>query len=207
MNKKITAIYGGSFNPPTIAHENIARTILKLEEVSKVVFLPVGDSYKKEDLISSNHRYNMLSVLKDKLKKENLNIELNTLEIDASKRLYTLESLRILKDYYKTEIAFIMGTDNIKEFKTWYQPVSLLEEFYFIVIERQEDNVSEIIQADSLLRNYKNKFLIVKENFYKQVSSTYIRKNIKNDLLIERYIDIDILNYIKANKLYGGIAK
>ena len=53
MSKNLIAIYGGSFNPPTVAHENIARDILELPEIEKIIYLPVGDSYKKKSLISS----------------------------------------------------------------------------------------------------------------------------------------------------------
>ncbi|MGL5634186.1 MAG: nicotinate (nicotinamide) nucleotide adenylyltransferase [Sarcina sp.] len=204
MNKNIIAIYGGSFNPPTIAHENIVRDILNLEIFDKVVYLPVGDSYNKETLISSKYRFEMLSILTNKLKKENLNVEINRLEIDASKRLYTLESLRILKKEYKQNLAFVMGTDNIKEFHTWYNQDILLEEFYFVVIQRSEDDVLKLIKDDELLCQYKDKFIIVKETSYSEVNSTYIRNNIYNDEKIERHIDKKVLQYIKSNNLYKG---
>ena len=45
MNKKIVAVYGGSFNPPTIAHERISKDILSLDNVDKFIYLPVGDRY------------------------------------------------------------------------------------------------------------------------------------------------------------------
>ncbi|MGL4742344.1 MAG: nicotinate (nicotinamide) nucleotide adenylyltransferase [Sarcina sp.] len=205
MNKKnIIAIYGGSFNPPTIAHENIVRDILKLEIFDKVIYLPVGDSYSKKSLICEKYRFDMLSILIDKLQKESLNVEINRLEIDANKRLYTLESLRILKKEYNKDLAFVMGTDNIKEFHTWYNPKMLLEEFYFVVIQRSEDDVLKLIEEDELLCKYKEKFIVVKETSYSEVNSTYIRNNIYIDEKIERHIDEKVLQYIKSNNLYKG---
>ncbi|WP_297436251.1 nicotinate (nicotinamide) nucleotide adenylyltransferase [uncultured Clostridium sp.] len=204
MNKKLTAIYGGSFNPPTVAHENIARDILKLEEVEHLVYLPVGDNYKKKSLISANYRYEMLKIILKKLKKDSLDIDINKLEIEASERLYTIESLRILKSQYKNDLAFVMGTDNVKEFSTWKNPRELLEEFYFIVIERENDDVGKLISEDELLNIYKDKFIILRNTSYKLVSSTYIRRNLYLDKNIQNYIDFDILEYIKINKLYKG---
>ena len=204
MNKKLTAIYGGSFNPPTVAHENIARDILKLEEVEHLVYLPVGDNYKKKSLISANYRYEMLKIILKKLKKDSLDIDINKLEIEASERLYTIESLRILKSQYKNDLAFVMGTDNVKEFNTWKNPRELLEEFYFIVIERENDDVGKLISEDELLNIYKDKFIILRNTSYKLVSSTYIRRNLYLDKNIQNYIDFDILEYIKINKLYKG---
>ena len=207
MNKDIIAIYGGSFNPPTIAHENIARDILSLSDINKLIYLPVGDAYKKKNLIESNYRYEMLKIISNKLVLENFNIEISTLEMDTDRRLYTIESLRILKEKYKKDLAFVMGTDNIKQFNSWSNPKSLLEEFYFIVIEREEDDVSKLIKENHLLNKYQDKFLILKDTSYKSVSSTYIRENIGNIELVQSYIDKEVLSYIKKNNLYGGMVK
>lgn len=207
MNKDIIAIYGGSFNPPTIAHENIARDILHLSDINKLIYLPVGDAYKKKNLIESNYRYKMLKIITNKLVSEDFNVEISTLEMDTDRRLYTIESLRILKEKYKKDLAFVMGTDNIKEFNSWSNPQSLLEEFYFIVIEREEDDVSKLIKENPLLSKYQDKFLILKDTSYKSISSTYIRENIKNTELVQSYIDKEVLSYIKKNNLYGGMVK
>ncbi|WP_297522452.1 nicotinate (nicotinamide) nucleotide adenylyltransferase [uncultured Clostridium sp.] len=198
------AIYGGSFNPPTVAHENIARDILKLDEIKKIIYLPVGDNYKKKSLISSKYRYDMLSFILENLKNDGLKVDINRLEIEADKRLYTLESLKILKDEYKEELAFVMGTDNIKEFSSWYNPEELLNKFYFVVIERENDDVQKLIREDKLLSKYENRFIILSETSYKTVSSTYIRNNLYVDTKIEKHIDRNVLEYIKANKLYKG---
>lgn len=204
MSKNLIAIYGGSFNPPTIAHENIARDILKLDGITKLIYLPVGDSYKKKTLISAKQRYNMLKIILEKLKNDGLDVDINRLEIDSEKRLYTLQSLRILKEKYKSDLAFIMGTDNIKQFSSWYNPKELLEEFYFVVIEREDDNIISLIKEDSLLRDFQDRFIILRETFYKDISSTYIRNNLYVNNEVSDYIDKDVLKYIKENKLYKG---
>lgn len=204
MNKKFIAIYGGSFNPPTIAHENIARDILKLKEISKLIYLPVGDSYNKKSLISAEYRYDMLKIILEKLKNDGLDVDINRLEIDSEKRFYTIESLRLLKREYESDLAFVMGTDNIKQFNSWYNPKELLNEFHFVVIEREDDDVVSLIKEDPLLRDFQDKFIILRETFYKNISSTYIRNNLYTDNEIINYIDINVFEYIKKNKLYRG---
>lgn len=204
MSKKLIAIYGGSFNPPTIAHKNIVKDILSIDLIKEVIYLPVGDRYKKKNLINSKYRVDMLNILKYDLRMEGYSVDINTLEIDSKKRLYTLESLRLLKNIYKNELAFVMGTDNIKKVETWYNYQSLLKEFYFIIIERQNDDINKIIKENNVLRNYQNRFIILKETSYKNVSSTYIRDNLYTDLNITQYISPKIIKYIKNNNLYKG---
>lgn len=54
--------FGGSFNPPTNAHITLAKSAIKICNLEKVIFVPVGDFYEKKDLISGIHRYNMLKI-------------------------------------------------------------------------------------------------------------------------------------------------
>ena len=60
--------FGGSFNPPTIAHERLAEEIAEKFKLDKVYFVPVGNYYKKTDLIDENKRLAMLeSIRNDKI--------------------------------------------------------------------------------------------------------------------------------------------
>ena len=68
--------FGGSFNPPTIAHYNLIKQALKEYNFDKVYFVPVNDYYKKEKLISIDQRIEMLNLL---CKKES-NIEVLDIE-------------------------------------------------------------------------------------------------------------------------------
>ena len=67
MNKKVIAVFGGSFNPPISSHITLARQIVeKCENVEKLIFVPVSTKYQKSKLASDEHRYNMLKLVVDK---------------------------------------------------------------------------------------------------------------------------------------------
>lgn len=61
--------FGGCFNPPTNAHIYLAKKVLKECKLDKVIFVPVGDFYNKKELISAEHRYNMLKISCKRTKK------------------------------------------------------------------------------------------------------------------------------------------
>lgn len=42
--------FGGCFNPPTIAHINLAKKVLEKCNLDKLIFVPIGDFYSKKDL-------------------------------------------------------------------------------------------------------------------------------------------------------------
>ena len=67
MNKKIIAVFGGSFNPPINSHAMLAKQIVKkCDRVEKLIFVPVSTKYRKVKLVSDEHRYNMLKILCEK---------------------------------------------------------------------------------------------------------------------------------------------
>lgn len=196
----------GAFNPPTIAHEKISKDILSLNNVDKFIYLPVGDKYEKPELISSFHRLNMLEIMVNEIKKSGItSVEVSDLEVKSKNLLYTIDSLRAIKNIYKDkDVAFVMGTDNLIDFENWEKPIELLEEFYFIVIERKNQSVEEILERFKFLKKYTNKFIILKKTSYEAVNSTFIRENINNISLIKDYVNKEVLEYININNLYGG---
>ena len=57
-------VYGGTFNPPTTAHENIANILIEIYKPNKFILLPVGDKYTwKDNFASFDHRKKMLELV------------------------------------------------------------------------------------------------------------------------------------------------
>ena len=200
MSKKIIAIFGGAFNPPINSHINLAKKIIeKLDNIEKLIFVPVSTKYKKIALESDEHRFNMLKIICDKDKK----IEVSDLELRTKEQLYTIQTLNYFKKQYENyEIYFVMGADNLKEIETWEKPEEILKNYKIIALERGKDSIQKIIKSSELLR--KNKDSIIKINGIRRInlSSTMIRKKIKNKEDISKFIDKDVLEYIKNNGLY-----
>ena len=68
--------FGGCFNPPTIAHIELIEKAIKDKNLDMVYFVPMGDLYKKENLIPAFHRVNMLKIaIKEKMEILNISID------------------------------------------------------------------------------------------------------------------------------------
>ena len=93
-------LFIGSFNPPTLAHLKIC---LKLKKrFSKIIFIPVNT--KNKDLVSLNHRINMLNLYK---------MQYPFLDIDSIMNDYSYFDYRIL-DLLKKKygnVKIIIGSD------------------------------------------------------------------------------------------------
>lgn len=200
-NQKILAIFGGSFNPPLNSHFSLAEQILtEYRNIEKVIFVPVSTKYNKKGLLSNEHRYNMLKIVCDK----NNDFDVSDIELRQSKQLDTLETLELLqKEYPDYSLYFTMGTDNLKQISTWSLAKELVTSFKFLVIERDKDNIEEIIENDEFLKAHKDAFLKVKENIRSNISSTFVREKIKRGKSIRYFTPDEVYYYIKENNLYN----
>lgn len=201
--KKIV-IFGGAFNPPHNSHFILAEQIInECESVEKVVFMPVNSKYQKKEILASNeHRYNMIKMVCDK----NDNFEVSRLELDSEKVLTTIETLTLIKEQYpEKELIFTTGTDNLKELETWNEPQRIVDNFKILVLERDEDNMDEIISLNEFLSRNQKAFIRLKNNIRTNISSTFIREKIRQGKSIRYLIPDEVYKYIKANKLYEEI--
>lgn len=193
------AVCGGSFNPPTKAHIKMIKTVENLNYISKVIVLPVGDFYKKDELVSVKDRIDMLNTVFKNMD----NFIISDLEANSNKQLRTLESLRLInKEYPQSDIAFVMGADNLLDIKNWYKYEEILSEFSFIVFDRDDLNVMDIIKGDSILSKYRHKFFIESLKVDEGISSSKVRELIKMNKSYANYLECNIYKYIEENKLY-----
>lgn len=198
--RKILAIFGGSFNPPLNSHFLLAEQIYnEIENIEKVIFLPVSSKYEKNDLLSNEHRYNMLKSVIDK----NEHFELSDIELKQPRQLNTIETLKLLqKEYPNNILYFVIGTDNLKELSNWAFPEELVTKFKLLVLERGDDNFEKIIKKDEFLTKHQNSFISLKENIRTNLSSSFVRQKLKEGKSVKYLIPEEVLQYIKDNNLY-----
>ena len=198
----IIAVFGGSFNPPHYAHFLFAEEIInEINDIKKVLFLPVSSKYEKQNLLSNEHRYNMLKLVCD----EDDRFDVSNLEHIQERQLNTYETLELLQEKYPGyELIFIIGTDNLKELYWWGNIDLLLAKYKILVIERGEDKFEDIIETQDFLKKYRNSFIRYNQNVRTNLSSTYIRNEIYKNKDFKYLVPHKVYEYIKENNLYRG---
>jgi len=154
---RVIAVFGGAFNPPLNSHFGFAEEALnKYKNIEKVIFAPVSCRYNKQGLIADEHRYNMLKLVCNK----NPKFLVSKIETDSPSQPYTINTLRAIKTQHaEDEVWFIIGTDNLKQLPEWKEADKLLSEFKILVLQRNNDNIDEIIADNELLNTHKNSFI------------------------------------------------
>ncbi len=201
MEEREIVVYGGCFNPPLNSHFGLAEQLLnEYENIQKVLFVPVGDSYKdsifyeKERIINEEDRYNMLKLVCDK----NDRFDVSRIEIDVKGPTTTYETLNMVQEQYpENKISFLMGTDNLKALEKWKNAEALVNKFHIYVLERDKDNVDEIIESNDFLKNHKSCFTKAKENITSNISSTYVRKKLSENKSIRYLVPDEVYFYLK----------
>ncbi len=188
-------ILGGSFNPPHKMHENMALELVNKHYVDKIIYVPTGSKYKyKNNLLPDKYRYEMLRLI---TLKDN-RFEVSDYEL-KDEVVYTYQTLAYFKELYPNdEIYFICGADNLSYMDKWMNGIDILSNNKILVIKRETDNLEDILKK---FEAYKDNIIVTLVE-PKDLSSTFIRENIKNDEILKDLLDQDVLSYIKENNLY-----
>lgn len=190
MQRLKIGFFGGCFNPPINTHIIIANNLIRNKILDKVVFVPVGDYYKKQNLTLATHRYNMLKLSCEDYK----NVEVEDIICNHKNILYATDTFDLIQNRYgnDAEIYFIMGSDNFEKMPSWKNYKEILNKYKFIVVERPEHEVT------IKLKNV----LYYKLDQVEDITSTRIRNKLKNGENVANWIAEKTLKYINENKLY-----
>lgn len=192
-------IYGGSFNPPHNMHLKMATELLKRQLVDKVIFVPTGNKYPKQDLTTGKDRFEMISLMIQDLP----NLEVSDYEL-KQELIYTYQTLTYFKELYSDdEIYFVLASELLKEITTWKNYNDILNQFKILVTLRDQDKKEDLANI-----NLPNKENIVYTNIeLDSLSSTEIRQAVKNKdyEFLETNLNQKVLKYIKQKGIYGGL--
>ncbi len=181
-------VYGGAFNPPTIAHENAIKKVLEVLDVERFIVVPVGGNYHLKEVASNEHRFCMCKLMCDAIGVEISDVEMKSTEYKGTYDLLTKLNMK--------NTMFLIGSDNLKYIDKWITPEKILSEFGLVVLARRDD-INLIIQSSELLMKYKENIVVI-EDFEYEVSSTMFRETLNYELVSE-----NIKQYIIDNELYG----
>ncbi len=200
MSKRY-GFFGGSFNPVTKAHINLANIVLNKYNLDKVILVPMGDHYQKQNLINEKYRYEMLKIAT----KEQNKLEVSNIELNLPYSLSMVQAFQKIKESYPKVIPyFIIGADNIEKLIKLPNLEVLAKTYNYIILERYKTCKKEKITLNPILNNYKAHFNVLEYNPYEKISSTEVRDLLKNnnEKEILEMIEKEVYEYIKINKLY-----
>jgi nicotinate-nucleotide adenylyltransferase len=194
-------ILGGAFNPPHIGHLVCAQEAFVQLELDRVVFMPVGEPPHREleQDPGAEPRLEMveLAVADDD------RFEVSRMEVEKDAPAYTAETLATLRDESPDdELFLILGGDQAAALGSWHEPEKVLELATVAVFERVSWGRNAIGIKIGRLTGARNvRYLDMP---LLQVSSSAIRRRVREGLPIRYLVPDRVVEYIASNDLYGA---
>lgn len=183
-------VYVGSFDP---VHKGHLQVIEKLTEkyVDRILVIPTNSYWDKKLATTLKDRIAMLELCK----KTNMTIAKKYSNTSFTYQIFD----KLEKDYPEDELYLIIGSDNLKDFSKWKQVNKILKH-HIIVVARTKIVLTDVLE-ETLPHN---RFLLLSEFPYIEVSSSLIRKLIKEKDFksLEDKLNPSVIEYIEKHKLY-----
>jgi nicotinate-nucleotide adenylyltransferase len=193
-------IFGGTFNPPHIAHSIVATNVMEQVSLDKILIIPSSIPPLKEaiEVAPSLHRYNMCNLAFG----ADEHFEVSDIEIKKKSAVsYTVDTLLELRNLYgpnNVKFYLIIGIDQLLALDKWKTPDKLFLLSEVLVINR----------PGFLIHNAEKKYLdkvklLSVPNL--DISSTMIREYLRKGRSIKYLVLPEVEKYIRENKLYVTI--
>lgn len=188
--RKRLGLYGGTFDPPHIAHLIIAERAWEQLALEKVLFVPafIPPHKRRRRNTTAVERLRMLELAV----KDNPHFGILETEINRKGVSYTIDTLQEVQQMYpEYELFLILGSDNLLQFFTWKEPDRILSLAHLVVYERPSSPVDKFPHAVFRL-----------QGSLLDISSTEIRKKVSRGESIRYLVPKEVELYIKKRKLY-----
>lgn len=184
-------LYFGSFNPIHIGHLIIANHIVNHSDIDKI-WLVVSPHNPLKEAHSLLNEYDRLHLVELAIA-DNPKLRASNIEFHLPKPSYTIDTLTYLKERFPLEqFSVIMGSDSFQNIHRWKNYEQLVKDYSFLVYNRPGFTVTETHGAR----------ITILEAPLLELSSSYIRKQIKENKSIKYLLPEIVEKYILQNRYY-----
>ena len=213
-------ILGGTFNPVHYGHLAAAEEVRDRLKLDRILFIPsYSPPHKQEENVpSAVHRMEMVRLATA----GNPCFEPSDIEIKRGGRSYTIDTIEALhRTQAGSELFFITGLDSFLDIQTWNHWERLLSLCSFVVLSRPGYRFTDLLKIDFMkpaagdlteLDRGGHQETIIRYGPFTvflemiplyDISSTDIRRRIKEGRSIKYHLPDAVETYIIENRLYA----
>ncbi len=187
-----TGLYFGSFNPIHNGHLAIANYMREFTDLDEVWFVisPQNPFKSKQNMLPDYQRLELVELAID----DTPGFRASNIEFQLPKPSYTVDTLAYLYDKYPDkEFVLIMGSDNLVNFHKWKNFNEILRYHQIYVYPRPNTPDTPLME---------NPKIKITEAPLMEISSSFIRKAIKEKKDVRFFLPPKVWNYIKEMHFY-----
>ncbi len=185
------ALYFGSFNPIHTGHLIIANHVLSHCDVDRVWFVVSPHNPLKDTagLLNENHRFHLVQLAIE----QESRFQVSNIEFSLPRPSYTIDTMTYLQEKFPQHaFSIVMGSDSLQNIKKWKNYEQLLSIFKLIIYRRPGFDIDRTISAN----------IQILDAPLLDISSTYIRKLIREKKSIRFLVPDEVMNEILASGYY-----
>jgi nicotinate-nucleotide adenylyltransferase len=191
-------LFGGSFNPPHVAHLIVAEIARDQFGADEVWWIPNATPPHKshDELAAVEHRLAMTR----RATADNPAFRVCDIEVRRSGVSYTVETVRALQEQHPdTDFGLLLGSDSLDHFAEWHHPDEIADRVPLVVYKRP-GVIDEVAEP-----RFANHVRFVSAPVM-EVSGTEIRSRCRTGRSIRYLVPDAVRNYIEENGLYRAPA-
>lgn len=190
-----TIVFGGSFNPPTLAHRDMTEALLQAYPAADVWLMPSGERHDKAGFLPDEQRLEMLEIVRQTLS-EPERVAICDVELKATGLTETYRTVGRLAAAEPTRsFRYVFGGDAYLGMPTWHEGDRLQAELSMVVIPRDKAILKAGPNCD-----------ILNLSLDTGISSTEVRQRLDRGQAIDRLVCGGIREYIAQHRLYRASA-
>lgn len=191
MSKIRLGVMGGTFDPIHFGHLVAASEAASAFNLDKVIFVPTGEPWQKQNITDSEHRYRMTQLAIS----GNQHFDISRVDVDRPGPTYTVDTLRDIHAHQpNAELFFITGADSISQIGTWKDSDKIWPLAHLVGVTRPGHSLEVPKSPHGAVSLLEIPALAI--------SSTDIRARVKAGKPIDYLLPKAVIDYIKQNNLY-----
>ena len=189
MKKFGTIIFGGAFNPPTIAHVLNVKYLVDSLEFENFIVMPTGNPPHKDlECLDDETRLELAKIVFGEID----GVEVSDYEFRQAGESYTFKTLEHFKKTQE-DLAILVGMDSFLSLPRWKNAEEILKLAKVIVMKRSGYEFA----AHDLYEKYKDRFYFVDNPIF-EMSSSFVRERLKAGKDVRFYVTDRAYEFLKG---------
>lgn len=194
-------VFGGTFNPIHLGHIHLYRHFADKLQVDKVLIVPAKIPPHKQprELASGKHRIAMCKLAVE----DDPRVVISDIELCRNAISFTVDTLVQIKNCFKNaQLYFVVGSDMFFTLDLWREPQKIMELATICALARKQNEYDALLQKQRQLQSKYNGSFIIDNADVLDISSTQLRRMMKEKKDLSFYLPAAVVQYIKTNGLY-----
>jgi nicotinate-nucleotide adenylyltransferase len=193
-------IFGGTFDPPHIAHLILADEASSQIGLERILWVLTPDPPHKhgQPITPLVDRLAMVEAAVE----NNPTFELSRVEIDRPPPYYALDTVKLLGEQHPgAELIYLMGGDSLRDLPTWHRPREFVETCHALGVMLRPEVGIDLLALETQLPGVSAKVCMIQTPLI-EISASQIRQKVAQGGSFRYYLPQRVYDIIRERGLY-----